>query len=70
MAPKIYVADRSNNRVLIWNTISPTSNQPANVVLGQESMTASAVITDSTKYVKRLSSPQGVCVSGGKIFYI
>ena len=31
-------------------------------------MTASAVITDSTKYVKRLSSPQGVCVSGGKIF--
>ena len=65
---KIYVADRSNNRVLIWNTISPTSNQPANVVLGQESMTASAVITDSTKYVKRLSSPQGVCVSGGKIF--
>jgi hypothetical protein len=39
---RLVVADADNNRVLIWNTF-PTSNfQPADVVLGQATMTTNA----------------------------
>ena len=39
---KLYVADYSNNRVLIWNTIPIVNQAPANVVLGQPNMTSSS----------------------------
>lgn len=32
---KLFVADETNNRVLIWNTIPTSNNAPADVVLGQ-----------------------------------
>ena len=32
---KLFVADRYNNRVLIWNSIPATNGTPANVVIGQ-----------------------------------
>ena len=31
----VYVADLGNNRVLIWNTTSPSMDQNADVVVGQ-----------------------------------
>ncbi|MDP3278770.1 MAG: hypothetical protein Q8Q09_26500 [Deltaproteobacteria bacterium] len=31
----LYVADSGNHRVLVWNTPTPTSGQPADAVLGQ-----------------------------------
>lgn len=47
---KLIATDESNNRVLIWNTI-PTSNfTPADVVIGQSSMTTSGTGTSSTTY--------------------
>jgi hypothetical protein len=39
---KIYVADTSNNRILYWNTVPTTSNQPADGVYGQSSFTSSS----------------------------
>ncbi len=70
---KLIVADQSNNRVLIWNTIPTTSNTPADVVLGQPDMssylannsgvsTAPALLSN-----KSLNSPQGVAVQGTKL---
>ena len=41
----VAVADRSNNRVLIWNTIPTTNGQVANVVLGQTLFTTNTVNT-------------------------
>lgn len=38
----VYVADLGFNRVLIWNSIPATNDQPADVVLGQVNMTNSA----------------------------
>jgi hypothetical protein len=38
---KLYVADNSNNRVLIYNTIPTSNNASANVVIGQANMTGS-----------------------------
>ncbi len=37
----LFVSDLGNNRVLIWNTIPATNGQPADVVIGQASMTTS-----------------------------
>jgi uncharacterized protein (TIGR03437 family) len=33
---RLYVADLGNNRVLIWNSIPTTNQQPADVVVGQQ----------------------------------
>jgi uncharacterized protein (TIGR03437 family) len=35
---RLYVADLGNNRVLIWNSIPTTNQQPADVVVGQKDM--------------------------------
>jgi uncharacterized protein (TIGR03437 family) len=37
---KLFVADTKNYRVLIWNSIPTTNNQPADVVLGQKDFTS------------------------------
>ncbi|MBL8174324.1 MAG: hypothetical protein JNK48_06635 [Bryobacterales bacterium] len=39
---RLFVADTSNNRILIWRTIPTQNYQPADVVLGQSSFTAFA----------------------------
>ena len=44
---KLIVADYSNNRVLIWNTIPTTNGAPADVVLGQNSFTNSTPNDDN-----------------------
>ncbi len=36
---RLIVADRDNNRVLIWNTFPTSDSQPADVVVGQSTMT-------------------------------
>ncbi|WMN11424.1 T9SS type A sorting domain-containing protein [Marivirga salinae] len=36
---KLIVADAGNNRILIWNSIPTTNNEPADVVLGQNNFT-------------------------------
>ena len=36
---KLFVADTQNYRVLIWNSIPTTNNQPADLVLGQQNFT-------------------------------
>ncbi len=36
---KLFVADTGNSRVLIWNSIPTTNNQPADVVLGEPNFT-------------------------------
>jgi len=60
---KLIVADRGNNRVLIWNTV-PTSNfQPANVVVGQPNFTTNSTGTTNDK----MNNPFGVKVSGTKL---
>jgi len=36
---RLFVADSSNNRVLIWNSLPTTNDKPADVVLGQPNFT-------------------------------
>ncbi|HON19066.1 MAG TPA: hypothetical protein PK990_07855, partial [Salinivirgaceae bacterium] len=64
---KLLVSDRSNNRVLIWNTIPTTTGQPADVVIGQNDFVTNTVGCAANK----LNAPRGLFVSSdGKLFIV
>jgi carbon monoxide dehydrogenase subunit G len=56
---RLFVADRFNHRVLIWNSIPTVNNVPADVVVGQTNFTNSG----SGAANNRMNSPWGVWVS-------
>jgi hypothetical protein len=62
---KLVVADSGNNRVLIWNSL-PTSNVPADVVVGQGDFASSASPTPPS--AASLSSPVSAMIADGKLF--
>lgn len=57
---KLYAADMSNTRVLVWNAVPTTNAQAADVVLGQANMTG-AVTTN-------MNSPSHVATDGTQLF--
>jgi hypothetical protein len=61
------VADTLNNRVLIWNTLPTTMNQPPDVVVGQTSFTTN-VFPGDTPTASSLRGPQGVWIQNGMLF--
>lgn len=70
---KLLVADRGNNRVLIWNTLPKTSGAAADLVLGQGGLTA-CVGNDSLRNgtsglrsAATLSGPSDVWTDGTRI---
>jgi len=61
----LVIADTDNNRVLIWNSIPTTNNQPADVVVGQvDFVTVKSLVLDN----KSFRGPQGVWLQGGRMF--
>ncbi len=63
---KLIVADTSNNRVLIWNSIPTANNTAADVVLGQPDMTSSTLNNGGVS-AATLFLPRGVAVLGSKL---
>ena len=61
------VADTLNNRVLIWNSIPASMNQPPDVVVGQTNFTTNSFPGD-TPTATSLRGPQGVWLQNGKLF--
>ncbi|OGQ33802.1 MAG: hypothetical protein A3F16_03875 [Deltaproteobacteria bacterium RIFCSPHIGHO2_12_FULL_43_9] len=61
---RIYVADTKNNRVLRWDTITPTANDNANLVLGQVNFTSGKENRDGDPDADTLKQPKGVHVAG------
>jgi hypothetical protein len=61
---KLIVADYSNNRVMIWNTIPTTSGAPADVVLGQSDFTQGS---QGSPTARTLSYPTDVWSDGTKL---
>ncbi|HUI80820.1 MAG TPA: hypothetical protein VLY24_23000 [Bryobacteraceae bacterium] len=61
------VADTDHNRVLIWNSIPSSNNQPADVVVGQPNFTSAAVPGD-TPNAQSMRGPQGVWFQAGKLY--
>lgn len=53
---RLYIADYSNFRILVWNSIPTTTQQPANLVLGQPTM-ATAIANNGGVTSGTLSGP-------------
>ena len=60
----LFIADQSNNRVLVYNSIPVTNGAAANEVIGQTSFTTSVSGCSATQ----LSSPSGVYSDGTTLF--
>ncbi len=60
---RLLVADATNNRVLIWNSLPTTSGAPADVVVGQPDMNTTTFGASQTK----MHMPQDVIVAGGRL---
>lgn len=64
---RLVIADTNHNRVMIWNRIPTINNQPADVVLGQDTFTT-AGLPGQTPTAKSMRGPQGVWIGNGKLF--
>ena len=59
---KLFVADTQNNRIMIWNSIPTTNNQPADVELGQANFTSVSAVQPIT-IVSCPSCPGGIATT-------
>jgi len=64
----LIVADTDNNRVLIWNSIPTSNQQPADVVVGQPNFTQATIPGGSIPTAASLRGPQGVWIQNGKLY--
>lgn len=64
---KLFVADTTNNRILVWNTIPTVNNTSASLVLGQPNFT-SGTANNGGIAANTLSSPRAVHVAGTKLY--
>ncbi len=64
---KLFIADEYNNRVLIWNSPPATTQQPANVVLGQPNM-ASNALNNGGLSARSLYFPYSAFYDGTRLF--
>ncbi len=60
----MFVADKFNNRVLIYNTIPTSNNQPADVVIGQTNFTSNG----SGNSASQMNGPSSVVSDGTRLF--
>jgi uncharacterized protein (TIGR03437 family) len=69
---RLFVADTQNNRVLIWNSIPTTNNQPADLVLGQPNFTTAPPVNQLDLSVaaaaNTLLSPVSVSSDGTRLY--
>ncbi|MCK5242816.1 hypothetical protein KAR34_10220 [bacterium] len=65
---KLYIADRSNNRVLIYNTVPTSDDASANVVVGQANMTSNSINQGGSVNANTLNTPGLVYTTGGKLY--
>ena len=63
---RLFVGDGALHRVLIWNTLPATDNQPADVVLGQPDFSSSA--TPDTPAADTISRPVAMEADGSNLF--
>ncbi len=62
---KLFVADNGNFRVLIWNSFPTQNGQPADVVVGQTSMTANS--SHNGNDLDKFEAPVGVATDGTRL---
>ena len=63
----VVIADTNHNRVLIWNRIPSSNNQPADVVVGQPDFKSTG-LPGNLPNAKSMRGPQGVWIQNGKLY--
>jgi hypothetical protein len=64
---RLFVPDLGNQRLLIWNTIPTTNNAPADLVLGQPSMTVNGPNAGGAPSAAGFGGPISVHASGNTV---
>ncbi len=64
---KLFIADRANNRVLVFNTFPTTSNPSADVVIGQQNFTSNSSNQGGSAGANTLGTPSSVSCTGNKL---
>jgi hypothetical protein len=67
----LFVADRLNNRVLVWSTFPASNGKPADAVLGQADFTSSGANASNggfTVVANGLNLPTGLTLSGTSLY--
>ncbi len=67
---RLFVADTQNHRVLVWNNIPTSNNQPADYVLGEPNLTTAPAntVADLPPQANNLFSPVSVTSDGQHLF--
>ena len=65
---KLFVSEHQNHRILIYNSFPTSSNQSANIVIGQPDMTSNNGRRNSAVVPNGLYKPVGVCRVEDKLF--
>jgi len=67
---RLFVADTHNHRVLVWNNIPTSNNQPADYVLGQPNLTTAPAptLSDLPPTSSNLFSPTSVTSDGQRLY--
>ncbi|MBI4871308.1 MAG: hypothetical protein HY814_07040 [Candidatus Riflebacteria bacterium] len=63
---KLFVSDRNNHRVLVWNGLPSSNNQAADLVLGQPNAISNTANNGGLSAAS-LAYPRGVAAGGGKL---
>jgi len=65
---KLFISDRRNNRVLIYNAIPASNNAPADVVIGQPDFTSIAINEGGSPKANTMFGPEGIYCDGERLF--
>ncbi len=65
---RLFVADRVNNRVLIYNSLPTSNNASADEVIGQSNFTSGSPNQGGTVGANTLDDPRGLWVYNGTLF--
>ena len=65
---RLYVADKSNNRVLVWNSFPTVDFQPADHVLGQPDFVSNTIHGGQMDPSGGYNNVQGVLVVGTLVY--
>ncbi|OGQ90049.1 MAG: hypothetical protein A2289_13705 [Deltaproteobacteria bacterium RIFOXYA12_FULL_58_15] len=64
---RFFVADSFNHRVLIWNSIPTTNQEPADLVLGQPHMTSNAINAGGAVSARTFNRPAWLQTDGTRL---
>ena len=67
---RFFVADTQNHRVMIWNNIPSSNDQPADIVVGQPNFNTApaSTVNDTPAQANNLFSPVSVTSDGQRLF--